>query len=274
MSGAPGDAPAIAEIARERGLFLLEDCAQCAGGSIAGRKVGSFGDMAIFSFQMNKNMTSGEGGCVVTNDLKLYQRAFAFHDLGYARNEDGRLIFDDPELCLWGRGYRMDELRAAVLRVQLKKLPVTIQHMHDSKYRIRKALARFEQVSLRRILDPAGDTGCFLITTYPDAATALAVHDALHAEGIATFEQGMSNVLMTNWGLHLYYNNLSLIAQRGFPWNLPANEGPARDYSKGACPAADSLFERSILIPIPSCLTEQDESDIILAFERSLSAVL
>lgn len=274
MSGAPGDAPAIAEIARERGLFLLEDCAQCAGGTIGGRKVGSFGDMAIFSFQMNKNMTSGEGGCVVTNDLKLYRRAVASHDLGYARDQDGRLIFDDPELCLWGRGYRMDELRAAVLRVQLKKLPATIQHMRDSKYRIRKALARFEAVSLRRILDPAGDTGCFLITTYPDAAIALAVNVAMRAEGIVTFEQGMSNVLMTDWGLHLYYNNRSLVARRGFPWDLPANEGSVRDYSKGACPVADSLFERSILIPVPSCLTQQDEKDIMLAFEKTLSAIL
>ena len=274
MSGAPGDAAAISEIAQERGLFLLEDCAQCAGGAIGGRKAGSYGDMAIFSFQMNKNMTSGEGGCVVTNDLKLYRRAVACHDLGYARDEEGRLIFDDPELCLWGRGYRMDELRAAVLRVQLKKLPATIQHMRDSKYRIRKALARYEEVSLRRILDPAGDTGCFLITTYPDAVFAHAVNCALRAEGIVTFEQGLSNVLMTDWGLHLYYNNLSLVARRGFPWDLPANEASLRDYSKGACPVADSLFERSILIPVPSCLTQQDEKDIMLAFEKVLSASL
>jgi dTDP-4-amino-4,6-dideoxygalactose transaminase len=68
MSGAPADIEAIREITRNRGLFLLEDCAQSAGGSIHGKKVGTFGDMAIFSFQMNKNMTSGEGGCVVTND--------------------------------------------------------------------------------------------------------------------------------------------------------------------------------------------------------------
>src|SRR5271157_1681582 len=68
MSGAPGDAPAIGALARQRGLFLLEDCAQCAGGSIHGRKVGTFGDMAIYSFQMNKNMTAGEGGAIVTND--------------------------------------------------------------------------------------------------------------------------------------------------------------------------------------------------------------
>lgn len=274
MSGAPGDAPAIAAIARERGLFLLEDCAQCAGGTIGGRKVGSFGDMAIFSFQMNKNMTSGEGGCVVTNDLNLYRRSVAFHDLGYARDEDGRLIFDDPELCLWGRGYRMDELRAAVLRVQLNKLPAITEHMRGSKYRIRKSLARFPKVGLRRILDPAGDTGCFLITTYPDEATAVAVNAAMRAEGIVTFEQGLSNILMSEWGLHLYYNNLSLVARRGLPWNLPMNEGLTRDYSKGACPFADRLFERSILIPIPSCLTPQDEQDISTAFEKTLSAIL
>ena len=71
-----------------------------------GQKVGTFGDLGIFSFQMNKNMTAGEGGGVVTNDTRLYQRAFACHDLGYARDEAGRLIFDDPDLCLWGRGYR------------------------------------------------------------------------------------------------------------------------------------------------------------------------
>jgi 8-amino-3,8-dideoxy-alpha-D-manno-octulosonate transaminase len=168
----------------------------------------------------------------------------------------------------------MDELRAAVLQVQLKKLPATIRHMRESKYRIRKALARYEEVSLRRVLDPAGDTGCFLITTYSDAITANAVNAAMRAEGIVTFEQGMSNVLMTDWGLHLYYNNLSLVARRGLPWNLPANEGSLQDYSKGACPVADSLFERSILIPIPSCLTQQDEKDIMLAFEKSLSAIL
>ncbi|MGI8745324.1 MAG: DegT/DnrJ/EryC1/StrS family aminotransferase [Bryobacteraceae bacterium] len=62
LSGAPGNVQPVRELADQRGLFLLEDCAQCNGGSIAGRKVGSFGHIGIFSFQMNKNMTSGEGG--------------------------------------------------------------------------------------------------------------------------------------------------------------------------------------------------------------------
>jgi 8-amino-3,8-dideoxy-alpha-D-manno-octulosonate transaminase len=275
MSGAPGDAARIAAIARKHNLFLLEDCAQCAGGSVNGRKVGTFGDMGIYSFQMNKNMTSGEGGCVVTNDPHLYARAFACHDLGYSRDEAGRLAFNQPDLCLWGKGCRMDELRAAVLRVQLQKLNAITGAMRRSKYRIREALAKYPQVQLRRIQDPAGDTGCFLITTYADAGLAREVNRKLREQGIVTAPQGISNVLMTDWGLHLYYNIASLanrtsVDGRGFPWNLAENQGLARNYAKGTCPAADSLFERSILIPIPSCLSEQDEADIIEAFDRVL----
>lgn len=278
MSGAPGDAPAVAELAKKRGLFLVEDCAQCAGGSIGGRKVGTFGDIGIFSFQMNKNMTAGEGGCVVTDNPDLYRRAFACHDLGYVRDENGRLVFDRPELCLWGMGYRMDELRAAVLRVQLRKLPRITGSMRASKYRIRAALSSLEGIQPRRILDAAGDTGCFLITTFQDRDTAVKVNLALRAEGIVTFPQGISNVLMTEWGLHLYSNNASLVNRAavdrgGFPWTLPANEELRHDYAKGACPAADSLFERSILLPIPSCLTERDEDDIIRAFAKAVRAV-
>jgi 8-amino-3,8-dideoxy-alpha-D-manno-octulosonate transaminase len=279
MSGAPGNAAALQKLARARQLWLLEDCAQCNGGSVAGRKVGSFGDMGVFSFQMNKNMTAGEGGCVVTNDLRLYRRAFACHDLGYARDENGRLIFTDPDLCLWGKGYRLDELRAAVLRVQLKKLPRITGNMRRSKYRIRRALEKFPRVQLRRILDPQGDTGCFLITTYPDAETAQRINTALRAEGIVTSPQGISNIVMTEWGLHLYYNNISLVKQgsvdgRGFPWELAENAGLGGHYGKGTCPRADSLFARSILLPIPSCLTRRDEDDIIGAFEKVLRALL
>jgi 8-amino-3,8-dideoxy-alpha-D-manno-octulosonate transaminase len=279
MSGAPGNAPAIQRIARERGLFLLEDCAQCAGGSIGGKKVGTFGDMGIFSFQMNKNMTAGEGGCVVAEDIELYRRAVACHDLGYARDENGRMMFNIPELRLWGMGYRLDELRAAILRVQLKKLTSTIGAMRRSKFRIRAALEKFPRLQLRQLVDPEGDTGCFLITTYPDAETARRVNLALRAEGIVTSPQGVSNVVMTGWGLHLYYNNLSLVEKtsvddRGFPWALAENAGSAQDYAKGACLVADSLFERSILLPIPSCLSTQDEDDIIRAFEKVLPARL
>ena len=278
MSGAPGNAPEMVKLARERGLWVLEDCAQCAGGGIGGRKAGSFGDMAIFSFQLNKNMTAGEGGSVATGDTRLYRRATACHDLGYPRNDEGRMVLDDPDMWLWGMGYRMDELRASVLRAQLSKLAGVTAAMRRSKYRIREALAKFPSVALRTIFDPAGDTGAFLITTYRDAATALRVKDAMRAEGIRPGPGGVSTILMTEWGLHLYYNNRSLVKRasvdgRGFPWNLPANADAPTDYGKGLCPVADSLFEKTMLLAIPSCLTTRDEDDIIAAFDKVLGAL-
>lgn len=278
MSGAAGDVVAVQRTARKHNLWLLEDCAQCSGGSIGGQRVGSFGEMGIFSFQMNKNMTAGEGGAVVTNDSRLYRRAFACHDLGYARDENGRLVFNDPALCLWGMGYRLDELRAAVLRVQLRKLPRIVRAMHGSKYRIRRALEKLPSVQLRRIVDPQGDTGCFLITTYADATAVQRVRAGLQAEGIATYPQGISNVLMSDWGLHLYTSNISLLCRssvdgRGFPWTLAENIGLGGQIAKGSCPGADALFERSLLIPIPSSLTRQDEDDIIYAFQKVLGAL-
>ena len=276
MSGAPADAPALLEIARKHRLFLLEDCAQCAGGSIRGKRVGSFGDMGIFSFQMNKNMSSGEGGAVVTNDTRLYQRAAAAHDNGYARDNSGRAIYDNLDLCLWGRGCRLDEMRGAVLRVQLKKLPSIITHMRQSKYRIRRALEAFPQVRLRRIVDPDGDTGAFLILTLNNADEAKRINQALRAEGIATSSQGVNNVVMTDWGLHIYFNIVSLVNKtsidgKGFPWNLAENRESKPSYAKGTCPVADSLFERSILLAIPSCLTAADEDQMVHAFRKVLA---
>lgn len=276
MSGAPADVVRLLEIARQNKLFLLEDCAQCLGGSLAGKKLGTFGDVGVFSFQINKNMTCGEGGCVVTNDLSLYKRAFACHDTGYLRDDKGREMFDDPSLYLWGRGARLDELRGAILRVQLSKLPDILAHMRGSKKRIHQALQSLPGIQLRRIVDPEGETGSFLICTFRDATTARAASEMLRAEGIATQAQGVTNIVMTDWGLHLYYNILSLVYRTsndpsGFPWNLAENKGSIPRYDKGACPRADGLFERSLLLAIPSCLSSQDESDIIDAFTSVLS---
>jgi dTDP-4-amino-4,6-dideoxygalactose transaminase len=91
-----------------------------------------------------------------------------------------------------------------------------------------------------------------------------------------TSPQGVSNIVMTEWGLHLYYNIRSLVERRsvdanGYPWRLAENAASAQRYVKGTCPVADSLFERSIIMSIPSCLTAQDEEDIIRAFEKVLT---
>lgn len=278
MNGCAVNIHRLAEVARRNGIFLLEDCAQCVGATVGGQRVGTFGDMAIFSFQLNKNMTVGEAGAVVTNDERLYRKAVAVHDAGYSRGLDEDLQMDDIASYSWGRGVRLDELRAAVLRVQLGKVETTISRMRRSKNRILESLYAHQQLSFRRRVDAAGDTSCFLLTIFPDRDSARQVNRLMRQHGIATKSPDTSNVLLANYGMHIYSNIPALVQKtgtdkRGFPWTLAENRDSVYSYAHGACPASDDLFERTQLLVVPSCLTAQDEDDIVESFHRALDAV-
>lgn len=276
MGGAMGRIKDIVELARRHELRVIEDCAQACGASQHGVKAGSLSDVAIFSFQMNKHMTSGEGGMVVTHDSRLYDRSFAVHDLGYPRNAAGRLVFDDPASQLWGIGCRMSELTGAVARVQLRKLDRITGAMRSAKNRIKQGLA--DLFSFREVLDPEGDGGSFLMTVFPTREQSLKFTEALRAEGIVAARDGLYPVHMDQWGLHIYYNVASLVNKRGIsavsPWDLAENRASADvSYAKGACPHLDDLLSRTMLMCIASVLTDQDVDDIIAAYRKVGTAI-
>lgn len=279
MSGAPGRIAEIAAIAQEKGLYLLEDCAQAIGASQNGKPAGTFGDAAIFSFQLNKNMTSGDGGMIACKDDHLFKRCYAIHDLGYAR-KDGRLDTSDPRYQLWGVGARMSELQGAMALAQLGKLDRITGAMREAKWRIRDALSDIDGLGFRNIVDPAGDSGPFLITTYPDAETCKRFVEALRAEGIQGPEGSLACLTMAEWGLHWYFNNASLVEKRslstdGFPWTHPANAfAKDIDYRRGLLPRCDEMSERAALLTVASCLTDEDIGDIIAAFRKVARVVL
>jgi 8-amino-3,8-dideoxy-alpha-D-manno-octulosonate transaminase len=273
MSGAPGHLDDILSVAQSHDLRTISDCSQANGASFKGEPVGRYGDVATFSFQLNKNMTAGEGGMIVCDDDTLFKRIFACHDLGYARDASGRLAVDDTDCQLWGHGCRMSEITAALCRVQLRKLPVIVEHMHNAKYRIRKELGAIPGLELRRIVDPSGDSSSFLICVYPNRDQCLRFIDALGAEGIRTSEKGITNIPMSDWSLHLYNKNPSLVNRKsnspdGFPWTHPLNSESVYNYEYGALPVMDDLFSRSSLLAIPSVLDDGDVADIIRAFQK------
>jgi len=272
MSGAPGRIDLIANLCKNANLFLLEDCAQAAGCHLHNKPVGSFGDAAIFSFQLNKNMTSGEGGMILCKNETLYKRCFAIHDLGYARNELGRLNTADETCQLWGIGARMSELTAAFALAQAHKLDKITASMRESKWAIRNAIESIEGISFREILDPSGDSGPFLITIYPDSNTCDAFTTHLNQLGLHGLEGSLACVTMKQWGLHWYFNNMSLInktalSSEGFPWSHPSNAfAKTIDYHRGALPVCDDLHDRSALLTIASRLTKKDCDTIVQAF--------
>jgi dTDP-4-amino-4,6-dideoxygalactose transaminase len=255
MAGAPCDMNAIMAIARRHAIPVLEDCAQANGGSFRGRKVGAVGALGMFSLQWNKNATSGEGGLLVTNDAKLYERCVAAHDLGIPWVKDAPC---ETGTVTWGAGRRMSELTGAVGSVQLKKLPQIVQHMRASKRRLKAMLKNTPGLAFRRLNDEAGDSGPFLIFALASAGQAQAVVKQMQKEGLA------SAVRLADYGLHIYYNVPQLVGKvplspAGNPWNLPQNVPSAYNYAKGACPRSDDLFARCILLPIPSKLTRAQE---------------
>ena len=259
IAGAPCDMDAIMAVAKKHGIAVLEDCAQCNGGEINGRKVGTFGDIGIFSLQLNKNMTSGEGGLLITGDERLYYRAFSAHDMGLIR-VDGRLATPEPYAINWGQGRRMSELNGAMAAVQIKKLPAILASMRASKQRIKGMLDSIEGIAFRRLNDAAGDTGPFLIVLLENEKQAIEAAENMK-------QQGLHNVFrIADYGLHIYYNipalvNKTPLTSTGDPWRLPANADSVCEYGKGACPKSDALFSRSVLIPIPSKLTPQQQVD-------------
>jgi len=279
MSGAPGKVDEIARIAKENNLKLVEDCAQASGAYFKGKRVGGFGDLAMYSFQLNKNMTCGEGGILTCDDESLYDRCFSIHDLGYART-DGRLDTTKQDCQLWGIGARMSELSGAMALAQLRKLDDITAAMRNAKWKIRKELSDIKGLTFRRIMDPQGDSGPFLIFSFDNAFLCKKFTEALKAEGLKGPEESLACLAMEDWGLHWHFNNPSLVNKRsisrdGFPWTHPANSFALEyDYSRGTLPNCDDFAGRSGLLTIASCLTDDDLNDIIAAFKKVAANIL
>ena len=145
LAGHPCDMAALLELCRERGLRLIEDCAQAQGALYHGRPVGSIGDAGCFSFCQDKiTTTGGEGGMLVTSEEALWRRAWSFKDHG--KSYDAVFRCEHPTGFRWyhdgfGSNFRLTEMQAAIGRCQLTKL--------DGWVHRRRRHARFLYDSLR-----------------------------------------------------------------------------------------------------------------------------
>ncbi len=123
--GCPADMDAIQEIADRHHLVILEDACEAIGAEYAGRKAGSFGHAAVFAFYPNKQITTGEGGMVVTRDTALAARIRALRNQGRYASDDW---FQHAEL---GFNYRISEMQCALGLQQLKRIDSILQARAD-----------------------------------------------------------------------------------------------------------------------------------------------
>lgn len=126
LNGLPCDMDPIIKFAKQKNIFVIEDCSQAHGAIYKGKKVGTFGDVAIWSFCQDKIIsTGGEGGMISTNNKRIWKKCWSYKDHG--KNYKKIKLKKNNLEFLWlhddlGSNYRMTEMQAAIGRIQLKKL--------------------------------------------------------------------------------------------------------------------------------------------------------
>lgn len=198
----PADLDAVYAFARVHGLRVIEDAAHAFGCTVEGRRVGSFGDVACFSFDGIKNITSGEGGAVVSADAEVMRRVADARLLGVERDTDKRFRGERSwEFDVKAQGYRyhMSNLFAAIGRVQLRRFEAEFAPARVALARRYRAL--LGDVPGVGLLDT--DLDCIVPHIQPiriGAGRRDAVRARLLEEGIETGMHYKPNHLLTLYG--------------------------------------------------------------------------
>ena len=135
LYGHPADMDPLREIAEDHGLLLIEDAAQAHGAMYKDMKVGGIGDVSAFSFYPTKNMTTGEGGAVATNDDEIARKARLIRNHGQERRYYHVML---------GYNYRMTSIAAAIGRVQLRKLDSMNEARRRNAASLNRVISRIE----------------------------------------------------------------------------------------------------------------------------------
>jgi len=168
LFGLAPDLVQIRKICDESGLFLLEDNAECYLSEIDGKKVGTFGDAASYSFQSSKHLTSGEGGMVICNDEALADKIRRIQSLGYAgvsasAPKISKNDIQHPDYSRhvsMGWNYRLGELPAAVALAQLERIDELVGARVEAAQEYNKAVEGFEHI-LTPQLTPSSHTNSY-----------------------------------------------------------------------------------------------------------------
>jgi len=178
LYGHPCDMDALAAMAHEHDLFLIEDCAEALGARFKGKHVGTFGDISCFSFFGNKTITTGEGGMVVTDDKTLFERARHFKGQGLAAHRE---YWHD----VIGYNYRMTNICAAIGLAQLERAKDLISKKRQLAEAYREQLA---SVPVEMLGESAGVTSSFWMISIlvPNAADRDPLRQKLAERGIET----------------------------------------------------------------------------------------
>jgi len=260
LFGHPANLDEIMELAHKHNLKVIEDCAQAPGARYKGQLVGTIGDCGVFSFTETKNVTTGEGGMLITNDEAIAEAARLIRNHGETTLEGQTARTYSSTMLGWC--YRMTEIDAALGIVQLGRM--------DKLNQVRIDLANYltdKLQGIEGIYPPVVQSGCKHVyyvyaLKYKEEAVGLprdVFVEALNAEGIPVGAGYVRPLYLTP----LYHDKK--------PFAFKHYTGNA-SYEKGLCATAEKLYERELfLIPIvrPPA-TYEDMDDVITAVSKIL----
>jgi dTDP-4-amino-4,6-dideoxygalactose transaminase len=245
-AGYPCDMDAILSIAKQNGLFVIEDAAHAIGSKLTGRSLGTWGDIGCFSFFSNKNMTTGEGGMMITDNDELAQklnrlRSHGMTSLTWDRHKGHAYSYDVVDL---GYNYRIDEIRAAIGLVQLSKVERNNERRRTLTQVYRDALQELTpQVDVPFQNHPGTTSAHIMPILLPKNTKRPEFIDGMKASGIQT-------------SIHYPPIHTFTSYKDGVAWNLPVTEDVAG---------------REITLPLYPAMSDDDVIIVVSAIQASLN---
>ena len=242
------DMPAILTLAREHGLIVIEDAAHAIGSILNGRMLGTWGQIGCYSFFSNKNMTTGEGGMLVTNDDQLAERlrilrSHGMTSLTWDRHKGHAWSYDVVDL---GYNYRIDEIRSALGRVQLKKLSQNNQARREKTALYRRLLEEMCPEVMVPFEDHPGVSACHLMPILlPEEVSREEFMNAMKETGIQT---------------SIHYPPIHLFS---------AYREMTRSVSQSLA-FTETMAQREVTLPLYPALSEESIRLVVEAVQRSL----
>jgi perosamine synthetase len=249
-AGHPSELDELKQVARAKGVLLIEDACHALGAEYKGKRVGAFADMTVFSFHPVKHITTGEGGMVTTDERRLAETLRRFRNHGISsearqRQESGQWFY---EMVFLGFNYRLPDICCALGLSQLERLEANVARRREIAARYGRELCELPLTLpvVREGMRPAWHLYPVRLRLESLSAGRGEIFRALRAENIGV------NVHYIPVHQHPYYRT-----------RFPANEG--------RFPIAEDAYQRLISLPMFHSMTDDDVGDVIHAVHKVLS---
>lgn len=250
FAGYPCDMVEINNVARKHNLIIIEDAAHALGAEYQGAKIGScqYSDMTVLSFHAVKHITTGEGGMVLTNDEKLYQKLIMFRTHGITRDP---LLLESQDKGLWyyemqelGFNYRITDFQCALGISQFTKLDSFVHRRREIVVQYNQA---FENLAgITTLVEKKDRKSSWHIYPIQVKGDRKSIFNKLRANGIGV------NVHYLPVYLQPYYRKLG--------------------YTIGECPEAEKYYERAITLPLYPKMTDDEVRKVVDLVKENIKA--